>query len=232
MFLIFGIAVPALAGFLAWRNARTGRGDRRGAFKLAAFSFASILLSNLAARHHVPTFAELTVLSSGVSVGFLVAAIFWVLYMAFEPQVRRRSPNALISWSRLLKGRWRDPVVGADLLIGLSISTVVMCALYSFLSVSFCAGAGPAADVLGKWMASAMVLASDCCCWRIAEFHVHHQLTVPRLGLRVIARYAPCTASSALSRAWLYSASFDCLVREVGGSSWFSRSCSLPLKLW
>jgi uncharacterized membrane protein YfcA len=148
----------------AWRNARTGRGDRRDAFKLAAFSFVSGLLSNLAAGHHAPTFAELTVLSSGLSVAFLFSAIFWVLYMAFEPQVRRRSPEALISWSRLLKGRWRDPVIAADLLIGLSTGTVVMCALYSFLSVSFVPALAP------QLMSSAsgwLALASDCCCWRI-----------------------------------------------------------------
>jgi hypothetical protein len=38
--------------------------------------------------------------------------------MAFEPYVRRRSPETLISWSRLLAGRLRDPLVGTDLLLG------------------------------------------------------------------------------------------------------------------
>jgi serine/threonine-protein kinase len=44
--------------------------------------------------------------------------IFWTFYMALEPFVRRRWPHAIISWSRLLKGELRDPVVGGDLLIG------------------------------------------------------------------------------------------------------------------
>jgi hypothetical protein len=43
---------------------------------------------------------------------------FWVVYLAFEPFVRRRWPGRIISWSRLLAGGFRDPLVGRDLLIG------------------------------------------------------------------------------------------------------------------
>jgi hypothetical protein len=39
-------------------------------------------------------------------------------YLAFEPFVRRLWPETLISWSRLLAGRFRDPRVGRDLLLG------------------------------------------------------------------------------------------------------------------
>jgi hypothetical protein len=39
--------------------------------------------------------------------------------MALEPYVRRRWPDLLISWTRLLSGRFRDPLVGRDVLIGL-----------------------------------------------------------------------------------------------------------------
>ena len=38
--------------------------------------------------------------------------------MAFEPFVRRRWPGRIISWSRLLAGGFRDPLVGRDILIG------------------------------------------------------------------------------------------------------------------
>jgi hypothetical protein len=41
------------------------------------------------------------------------------LYIALEPFVRRREPQILISWSRLLAGKFHDPLVGRDLLIGL-----------------------------------------------------------------------------------------------------------------
>jgi serine/threonine-protein kinase len=46
------------------------------------------------------------------------AALVWVLYLAIEPWVRRQSPHQLISWTRLVSGGWRDPIVGRDVLIG------------------------------------------------------------------------------------------------------------------
>ena len=39
-------------------------------------------------------------------------------YLALEPFIRRRFPRALVSWSRLLAGRWRDWMVGRDVLLG------------------------------------------------------------------------------------------------------------------
>ncbi len=42
----------------------------------------------------------------------------WLFYLALEPYVSRLWPDALISWSRLLAGRFRDPRVGRDILVG------------------------------------------------------------------------------------------------------------------
>ena len=42
----------------------------------------------------------------------------WLTYMALEPAVRRRWPDALVSWSRLIAGRYKDPIVGRDVLVG------------------------------------------------------------------------------------------------------------------
>lgn len=47
-----------------------------------------------------------------------------MLYMAVEPWVRRQWPKTLISWSRLLAGNWRDPVVGRDILLGVALGVV------------------------------------------------------------------------------------------------------------
>jgi len=49
----------------------------------------------------------------------LLAAVFWTLYVAVEPYVRRLWPDALLGWSRLLTGHIHDPRVGRDLLIGM-----------------------------------------------------------------------------------------------------------------
>jgi serine/threonine-protein kinase len=45
------------------------------------------------------------------------AAFLWVLYVALEPFVRKKWPGWIISWSRLLGGDYRDPLVGRDVLI-------------------------------------------------------------------------------------------------------------------
>ncbi len=42
----------------------------------------------------------------------------WLFYVALEPIVRRTWPGVLISWSRVLAGRLRDPLVGHHLLVG------------------------------------------------------------------------------------------------------------------
>ena len=57
-------------------------------------------------------------LSAGLGGALYGAAFVWLSYVALEPYVRRRWPDLLISWNRLLTGRLRDPLVGRDLLVG------------------------------------------------------------------------------------------------------------------
>jgi hypothetical protein len=124
MFIVVVLALPAAAGFLAWRNMRSGRGDRRGAFRLAGFLFLFTLLDNFAAMHHVPTPAELTLLFDAMRYAVTLGCLGWLLYMAFEPHLRRRSPVGLISWKRLLARRFRDPMVGGHLLVGIALGVL------------------------------------------------------------------------------------------------------------
>jgi hypothetical protein len=55
-----------------------------------------------------------------LSWALLSAALFWALYVQFEPYVRRGWSQGMIGWSRLLGGGVRDPVVGGNLLIGVA----------------------------------------------------------------------------------------------------------------
>ena len=55
---------------------------------------------------------------------FVTGVIFWVVYMAAEPVVRRRSPATLIAWNRLLEGKLRDPRIGGEVLAGLVLGVV------------------------------------------------------------------------------------------------------------
>jgi hypothetical protein len=45
-----------------------------------------------------------------------------LLYVALEPFVRRVSPERLVSWTRLLAGDVRDPMVARDVLVGVAIA--------------------------------------------------------------------------------------------------------------
>ena len=89
----------------------------------------------------------------------MFGAIVWVLYMAFEPYVRKRSPRTLISWSRLLAGRWRDPLVGADLLAGCVLGTIAVCVVRPLVSPFNASLAPQLMSTPGEWL-SAWCMAS------------------------------------------------------------------------
>jgi serine/threonine protein kinase len=132
--IVFITVLPIGAGLLVRRHIRLGRGDRRGSFRLASLAFISLLVVSLARQHHIPTIFEgwlwYTALRDALVGGF----IFWVFYMAFEPYVRARSPAMIISWSRLLAGRFRDPLVGADILRGLLMGVISLCIVRPLVS--------------------------------------------------------------------------------------------------
>ena len=116
----FFLGMLILAAFLAWRNMRLGRGDTRGALRLAAFCFCSGMMAWLCGESHVPTPHEVGSFLEGISQAFTGAGIAWIYYVALEPYVRRRWPQIMITWSRALGGRIRDPLVGGHLLIGVA----------------------------------------------------------------------------------------------------------------
>ena len=49
----------------------------------------------------------------------------WLAYLGVEPYVRRFSADALIGWSRLVAGNWRDPRVGRDVMIGVAVGVAM-----------------------------------------------------------------------------------------------------------
>jgi serine/threonine-protein kinase len=95
------------------------RSDRRGAFRLACYVFVVSLLAWLLQTSRGAQPASVLVLVMGVQIALYRSVLLWLFYLALEPYVRRLWPEALISWNRLLAGRFRDPLVGRDILIGL-----------------------------------------------------------------------------------------------------------------
>jgi hypothetical protein len=104
---------------LARRNLRAGEGDRKGARKLAVFVALGGILGGALRAHHVPSLAdELAWLFSVTGWSVVWGAFCWLAYISLEPYLRRWWPHTLVSWTRLLAGRTRDPLVGRDLLVG------------------------------------------------------------------------------------------------------------------
>jgi serine/threonine-protein kinase len=128
-FLIVFVIVPLAAGLVAWRHYRSQRGDLHGAARLGTFTVLCSLLGSLTLAHHIAGLNEVDVLIDAVSSSLFSGTVIGVLYMALEPYVRRRWPHSLISWTRLLAGGIRDPLVNGQILVG------VACGLVSFLVV-------------------------------------------------------------------------------------------------
>jgi hypothetical protein len=128
--LAFDVIVAGVIGLailLAIRNARIGRADRQGATRLAIAMSLIVLTSAVLESHFTFSFGtDLATLVTVVSWAAFVGLMMWTSYAALEPYARRHWPHMLISWSRLLEGRWRDPLIGRDLLIGSVIGLVIL----------------------------------------------------------------------------------------------------------
>jgi serine/threonine-protein kinase len=114
------ILLASLVGgaLLARHNIRLGRGDRRGALRLALILFAVEMLIWALRASHVPTAAEIWLLIMALAKAAYVAGMAWMIYLALEPYVRRRWPQTLISWNRVVFGSFADPLAGTHVLIG------------------------------------------------------------------------------------------------------------------
>jgi len=122
MFLtILLTALSLLTIVLAWRNLRVHRGDRSGAMRVAIAVFCIETCGALLSADHRAAFGhEVHILTVTLRGAFFWAVMFYFLYIALEPYVRRRWPERLIAWTRLLAGNPRDPLVGRDMLIGIA----------------------------------------------------------------------------------------------------------------
>jgi len=110
---------------LARRNIRMGRGDRRGAFRLAVFEFFGCMAIWVFGADHVASLSEFGLFWIGLSWSLIIATFVWLLYVALEPFLRRKWPTMLISWTRVLGGKFADPLVGRDALIGAAAGTSI-----------------------------------------------------------------------------------------------------------
>jgi eukaryotic-like serine/threonine-protein kinase len=122
--IIVSLIASAMFGglVLARHNIRQGKGDRRGAFRLAlAIAVIDLVGGNLRAAHHANAFEEWNLIILLASSALFSGGAAWLYYIALEPLVRKRWPDLIIAWTRLVSGRPRDPLVGREILIGVAL---------------------------------------------------------------------------------------------------------------
>lgn len=121
------LGVLVLTGLVATvlfarRNLRLGRGDSRagGRLGLVVFGadFLALCLTSPPILFSWPHLLLAVILSAGG------ALLLGLLYLAVEPSSRRHWPRLLISWIRLLRGRFGDPLVGRHVLYGVGLGCV------------------------------------------------------------------------------------------------------------
>ncbi|MEM8930188.1 MAG: protein kinase [Acidobacteriota bacterium] len=124
-FLLSGALSVLLVGAAivgAWLNLRAGRGDPRGTRWLAAFVAVVQAVRWLVGSDHVPFF-DVEVQRAAFVAGRILfeGLLAAIVYLALEPTARRHWPRALVAWSRLTRGHWRDQQVGVSVLVGAAV---------------------------------------------------------------------------------------------------------------
>jgi serine/threonine-protein kinase len=135
-----GAIVLIAAVWIAHYNWRAGRGDLRGAARIGIYCAAMSLIAWALGAHHVAAEEEQGLIRDALGNSVFVLVAYWVCYLALEPWVRRYWPQTLITWSRVLAGRWRDPMVGRDVLFGVLFGLVYLGVFSMFDYVSMRSG--------------------------------------------------------------------------------------------
>jgi len=125
--LLIGLLV--VGGFFARLNLRRGRGDAKGALRLAGFTAVAFCAWALCSYHFAPSPDYISLQFILLGVPLLFGLLSWIGYMAVEPYVRRSWPKLMVSWQRLLGGRFRDPLVGRDMLLGVLAGSTIAAVL-------------------------------------------------------------------------------------------------------
>jgi len=121
--IVFGIAMGR-------RRLEGGHGDWPGGLRLGMFILTCRIAQWAVVAHHtLDPQTEFNALAIVTGVGLVQAAFMFFLYLAVEPLVRKHTPELLIGWARVLQGRFGDPRVGRDVLVGMVFGAVTLLSL-------------------------------------------------------------------------------------------------------
>jgi beta-glucanase (GH16 family) len=122
--VVYGLAF-LFSGLMAARNLRAGRCDRRGAWRLSLAYFILAGAGWVCSAHWVADMSMIPIFVANAGDWFMSAALIWMLYIGLEPAVRARWPHAILTWSRVLAGRWQDAQVAAHVLYGALVGLII-----------------------------------------------------------------------------------------------------------
>jgi serine/threonine-protein kinase len=125
IYLVFVLSIVVGGIMLAAGNLRAGRGDRSGALRLAAAVVGALWVLWLCSAHFTPSVGLIAMFLLAIVTTVFYGVIFWTIYIALEPPVRRNWPQTLVSWTTILTGRIRDPIVGRDVLVGMTLGVLI-----------------------------------------------------------------------------------------------------------
>ncbi|MBZ5586023.1 MAG: protein kinase [Acidobacteriia bacterium] len=167
------------AALVSRRNWKLGRTDRRGALLIAAASFVLDMAGWIGEVHAVPSDDMVGLFQRAAGEALFSAAIVWVVYLALEPAVRARWPHSIVTWNRILAGRWLDPLVGSHILIGAAAGSAIWM-IFSLLEPAL----GPK-DVLG--VGGSLYVALGARQWlAVLAFISGHAITIGLVGFFAI----------------------------------------------
>jgi len=117
---------------LARRNWRLGHIDRKGALRIGIARCLLGLVIWIGTVHPVPDESMIPFFFANCAAWLMWGAALALLYVALEPLVRARWPHSIVTWNRLLAGRWLDAQVGSHILIGATVGAAVWVAAEGF----------------------------------------------------------------------------------------------------
>jgi predicted Ser/Thr protein kinase len=124
--VLYAVAIGLFFAVLrARRNWKLQRADRRGAWRVAGARFLLAAVAWIGTVHAVPETRMLFLLFQEIGDWVLGAGLLWILYLALEPELRAGWPHSVVTWNRVLAGRWKDAQVGAHILIGAAAGVLI-----------------------------------------------------------------------------------------------------------
>ena len=131
------ILLLAVTAWIGVRNYRNRLADRSSAARMGIFmTLAALAYVMLYASHTRSITDESLLLHQSLAWVAFFGVHTWLSYLALEPFMRQYWPRELVSWSRLMQGRFRDPLVGKHLCIGVLMGLAVRVVELSFASFS------------------------------------------------------------------------------------------------